>query len=78
MPCIGRLAHAIRQRLYDDLKRPRDLFHAWDKDGGGAINFRELQKILSSVPKEPAAPKKGKAALKAAGSKMLAAAAFAK
>jgi hypothetical protein len=76
-----------RPEFHDAMKRlglevPKEevdaLFDEWDRDGGGTIDFRELQKILNSHNSAAAAPKKGKAALKAAGSKLLAAAAIAK
>ena len=27
-----------------------ELFDSWDKDGGGSLDFRELQKILKAPP----------------------------
>ena len=39
---LRNLAAGIRKRLYDDLKRPRDLFGAWDKDSDGLVSVREL------------------------------------
>ena len=39
---LGSLAAGIRKRLYDDLKRPHDLFRAWDRDEDGRVSVAEL------------------------------------
>ena len=41
-PLLGSLAAGIRKRLYDDLKRPHDLFRAWDRDEDGRVSVAEL------------------------------------
>ena len=33
------------------------LFDSWDKDGGGSLNFKELQKILRAPAKNTPSPK---------------------
>lgn len=38
-----------------------ELFSEWDKDGGGAIEFQELQKILKSKSPPPGVQKTKKA-----------------
>ena len=39
---LGSLAAGIRKRLYEDLKRPHDLFRVWDRDEDGRVSVQEL------------------------------------
>ena len=43
------------------------LFDEWDKDGGGSLNFKELQKVLTQARTEPPTPNPALAAMKAVG-----------